>query len=161
MSRKPPRRAQSDAAPAVLAASWLVGDQQGAQVLTTVRDLLAAEHVMKAAIPAALASVCRVAHIDRQQITLAVPSAAYASKLRQLAPRIAQHLTTNGWNVNEIIVRVQAGLLQSQTKEASREVVPLNEAALQAFDELHSNLRPGPLADAVKRLLSHHRGHDV
>lgn len=119
--------------------------------------MLAAEQATKDALPPALARVCKVARIERQQITLAVPSAAYAARLRQLAPSIVQTLAGGGWNLTEIKVKVQAGLLQSQTKKSGKEVVPLDSAALDAFDELRGNLRPGPLADAVKRLLDRHR----
>jgi len=157
MFRNHARRPRNDATPATLAASWLVGDQQGAQVLGAARRLLEAEQIARAALPPPLAAVCKVARIERQQITLAVPSAAYASKLRQLAPRIVRLLHESGWNLNEIQVRVQAGLWQSQTKTAARQVIPLDNAALDAFDELRDNLRPGPLADAIGRLLNHHR----
>lgn len=143
--------------PATLAMSWLGSDQQGSQVLTTVRNLIAAEHAVKKAMPPALASVCKVARIDRQQITLAVPSAAYASRLRQLAPRILVLLNDNGWNLTEMIVKVQAALLQSQIKTASRQVEPLDHTALAAFDELQRSLPSGPLANAIGRLLAHHR----
>jgi hypothetical protein len=121
--------------------------------------LLAVEHAAKKILPPALAQVCRVARIEQQQITLAVPSAAYAARLRQLAPRIVQLLTGSGWNLNEINIKVQAGLLQNQTKAATpKEVAPLDENALKAFEDLQNSLKPGPLADAVKRLLTHHRG---
>lgn len=137
---------------------WLSSDQQGASVLTTARMLLSIEQAAKQVLPPALAQVCRVARIDRQQITLAVPSAAYAARLRQLAPRIIQLLAGSGWNLNEISVKVQAGLLQNQTKTTRpRETVPLDSSALNAFEELRDNLKPGPLADAVSRLLARHR----
>lgn len=137
---------------------WLSGDQQGASVLATARLLLSVEHAAKQVLPPALAQVCKVARIDRQQITLAVPSAAYAARLRQLAPRILQLLAGNGWNLNEINVKVQAGLAQSQTKTPrAKEALPLDGGALNAFEELRNNLKPGPLADAVSRLLVRHR----
>lgn len=154
---RPFARRSPDDTPATLAVSWLGSDVQGAQVLTVARNLLKVEQAIKAALPAALADVCKVARIERQQLTLAVPSAAYASKLRQLAPRLVRLLADGGWNLNEIIVKVQAGLVKSQTKTAPRRVAPLNESALRAFDELHNNIRPGPLADAISRLLKHHR----
>ena len=121
--------------------------------------LLSIEQVTKKVLPPALAQACRVARIDEQRIILAVPSAAYASKLRQLAPRIAELLKASGWNLNEIIVKVQAGLLQTRTKTTPpRQITPLDAKALNAFEELQNNLTPGPLADAVQRLLNHHRG---
>src|SRR5690606_33167 len=135
-TRRPaPRKSQEDAAPATLAVGWLDSDQHGAQVLTTARRLLALQQAVNKPSPGALASVCKVARLERQQITLAVPSAAYASKLRQLAPRIVRTLNDGGWNLNEIIVRVQAGLLKSQTNLPPREVIPLGDSALEAFDE--------------------------
>ena len=114
---------------------------------------------MQKVLPPALAQVCRVARLDRQQMTLAVPSAAHSAKLRQLAPRIIERLAEGGWNVNEIHVKVQAGLLQGTTKTSRQKTVaPLDGHALDAFEKLGNELAPGPLADAVKRLLAHHRG---
>ncbi|MGP1613867.1 MAG: DciA family protein [Pollutimonas bauzanensis] len=158
MSRpvRPPRPLNKEL-PATLAVSWLGSDQHGSQVLATARQLIAVEHAAKNALPPALASVCRVARIDRQQITLAVPSPAYAAKLRQLAPRILLLLNGSGWNLNEISVKVQASLLQSRTETPLRQVEPLDDKALHAFDELQNKLPPGPLAEAIKRLLGHHR----
>ena len=140
------------------ALGWLGSDQQGANVLATANMLLSVEQAAKQVLPPALAQAFRVARIDRQQITLAVPSAAYASRLRQMAPRILALLASAGWNLSEISVRVQAGLHENRTKTArTKEAIPLDEKALDAFGELQKNLRPGPLADAVTRLLSHHR----
>jgi hypothetical protein len=137
--------------------SWLGTDQRGAAVLTTARRLLAVERAIAKVLPPAMAQVCRVANVDGQQITLAVPSAAYASKLRQLAPRIEKILTENGWNLTEIRFKVQARLLQIRTKTAPvREVAPLDRKALLAFAELRRALDNGPLAEAVTRLLKHH-----
>ncbi|MGB3290308.1 MAG: DciA family protein [Burkholderiaceae bacterium] len=119
--------------------------------------LLAAEGAAKDALPPALARVCKVARIERQQMTLAVPSAAYAARLRQLAPSVVQALAGGGWNLNEIKVRVQAGLLQNRTNPSGKEAIPLDDNALDAFDQLRGALQPGPLADAVLRLLKHHR----
>lgn len=139
------------------AVDWLDSDQHGANVLSTARMLLSIEQATKQVLPPALAQVCKVARIDRQQITLAVPSAAYAARLRQLAPRIVQLLAGSGWNLNEISVKVQAGLLQSQTKTTQTKIaVPLDNDALSAFAKLRDTLKPGPLADAVNRLLVHH-----
>lgn len=143
--------------PATLALSWLDGDQHGSQVLATARHLLAVEQAIQRVLPAPLNLGCKVARIDRQQITLAVPSAAYASKLRQLGPRILDRLTDNGWNLTEISVRVQGGLHKTATKVTQRQVVPLDETALAAFDSLRQGLNPGPLSDAISRLLSRHR----
>ncbi|TEA80223.1 DciA family protein [Allopusillimonas ginsengisoli] len=150
-------RPHDKAQPATLAVNWLGNDQHGASVLAAARNMLAVQEAARQALPAALADACQVARIERQRITLAVPSAAYASKLRQLAPRIVHLLASRGWDVQEVSVKVQAGLLRAPTKTVERTVTPLDSGALQAFDELRSGLRPGPLADAITRLLKHHR----
>lgn len=150
-------RGSKPAPSATLAVQWLDADQHGAQVLATARQLLAAEQVLQNVLPAPLQLSCRVARIDRQHITLAVPGAAYASKLRQLAPRLLTALNEHGWNLTELGVRVQGALHKSQTKIAQREVTPLDDTALAAFDALHQNVPPGPLADAIAKLLLRHR----
>lgn len=125
--------------------------------MATARLLLSIEHSARQAMPPALASMCQVARIDRQTITLAVPSAAYAARLRQLAPRITARLNKDGWNLNEIIVKIQANLPQSQIKTARpKESVPLDEQGLKAFETLRNHLHEGPLANAVARLLARH-----
>jgi len=111
-----------------------------------------------ATLPAPLNAICQVAKVENQRVILAVPNAAYAAKLRQLAPRMAQALTARGWNLNEIAVRVQAGLgsIGTEMSRPPRQVEPLDEQALEAFEALRGQLRPGPLAEAVDRLLAHH-----
>lgn len=139
------------------AIEWLNTDRRSADVLTTARALLALQTATQALLPAGLAKTCRVARLDQHRLTLAVPSPAYAARLRQLAPRIVARLTDSGWNLTEIEVKVQAGLLQTEIKTSqTKQSNPLDGGAVDAFRELHENLRPGPLADAVARLVSRH-----
>jgi len=150
--RRHPRNSLTD----TLALNWIRTDQHGASVLITAENLLAAEQEVRRVLPLGMADVCRVARIERQQITLAVPSAAYASKLRQLAPRVLVRLNDAGWNLNEISVRVQGSLAQNVTEPSQRQAEPLGSIALEAFSRLHTDLEPGPLSDAVQRLLKRH-----
>lgn len=143
-----------------LAASWLARGPQGAQVLATAHQLMALERVVRGQLPPSLAARVHAATVNRQHLTLAVPGSAYASKLRQLAPSLLEALNQAGWNLTGISVRIQASLSQNGTNLPSqpRMVQPLGEAALQAFDTLKASVQPGPLADAIDRLLKHHRG---
>jgi len=139
------------------ALGWLGRDTLGAGVLATARRYMQMRQAMQAVLPAALGAACQVAKMENGRVTLAVPNAAHAAKLRQLAPRIAEALAARGWNVSEIAVRVQAGMPGSAPAvRPPRETVPLQDQDLQAFAELHSSLRPGRLADAVARLLARH-----
>ena len=124
--------------------------------MATAQALMDAEQVVRKALPPVLAHSCRVANIDRQCLTLAVPGAAHATRMRQLKPTLLRALTQHGWNLNQIEIRVQAGLLAEPYKQPPREVHPLGRKALDCFQELQSNVQPGPLADAISRLLNHH-----
>lgn len=95
--------------------------------------------------------------LEAHALTLMVSSAAFAAKFRQIAPRVTTHLQSSGWNVNEIKLRVQGGLGLPDTKKPEKEARALDQQDLRAFEELNKNLRPGPLADAVARLLAHHQ----
>lgn len=139
---------------------WLGNDTRGAGVLATARVHLQIQQAVAAVLPPGLGAVCVVAKLESQRLHLAVPAAAHAAKLRQMAPRIAQALNAQGWNLNEISVRIQAGMPRpgQRAPRPPKEAVPLGEVALKAFEDLHDQLRPGPLADAVNRLLRHHKG---
>lgn len=136
---------------------WLGTDQHGAGVLETARQLMAAEALIVQVLPVAMARHIKVAQIDRQRMTISVPGAAHAARLRQIAPTLLKHMRDKGWNINEIILRVYAGMPDTEAKKTQRETRPLDAQALQAFAALRRNVRPGPLADALERLLKHHR----
>lgn len=140
------------------AIDWFGQSRQSADVLATARRMIEMEHIISQALPDNLATACRVARLDNHDLTLAVPSAAHASKLRQLAPRIVQRLGQHGWNINQLQVKVQAGLNQNVTNmPRKKEVNPLDEQALTSFEELYRNTPPGPLAESLKRLIERHR----
>ena len=124
--------------------------------MATAQALMQAEEIVRKALPPVLAHSCRVANIDRQCLTLAVPAAAHATRLRQLTPTLLRALARHGWNLNQIDIRVQAGLLSHARKTPPREVQPLGRNALDCFEELQQNVEPGPLAEAISRLLTHH-----
>lgn len=136
---------------------WMAGDQRGAGLLDTARRLMAAEALLAQVLPAGLARNCKAALIDRQRLTVSVPSPAHAARLRQLAPSVAAHLRAAGWRIEDIVVRIDAGLGRTAIKQALRQAEGLDETALDSFEALRRSLRPGPLADAVGRLLHRHR----
>jgi len=160
MNRTAPSRPRTKAGrTGETALGWLGHDARGAGVLATARLHLQVQHAVAALLPPGLAGVCVVARMENQRLQLAVPAPAHAAKLRQMAPRIAQALAAQGWNLNEISVKVQAGMPRPGAKQPRppKTAQPLGETALQAFEQLHGHVRPGPLADAIARLLAHHK----
>ena len=153
---KPPRRARQIDSTAM---TWLGHDTRSAGVLATARLHLQLQQALSEVLPPVLASACRVCKLDGQRLQLAVPTPAHAAKLRQLGPSMGKSLSARGWNLNTIDVIVSGGLqtLGERPGPAPKEAVPLDTASLQAFSELHDALRPGPLAQAVARLLRHHK----
>ena len=144
--------------PGQTAIEWLSHDQQGGNVLATAQRLLQLEMAARKALPSVLAQSCRVGRLEGAQLTLVVPSAAHASKLRQLAPRIVQSLVQAGWNLNEISVRVQAGLASNALQaRRPKDVNPLDASAIAAFENLRDATPAGPLADALTRLVERHK----
>ena len=87
--------------------------------------------------------------------TCALP--IFAAKFRQLAPRVTTHIQTAGWNLSEIKLRVQGGLGIPVAVQPPKEARALDQQDLKTFEALTQQLRPGPLADAVARLLAHHQ----
>ncbi|MER1968853.1 DciA family protein [Castellaniella sp. GW247-6E4] len=157
MSRGPRSAHGGTPASGALPLDWIAADQRGAGILDVARHLMAAEALLAQVLPPGLARYCKAALIDRQRLTISVPSPAHAARLRQLAPTAAAHLRAAGWPVEDIVVRIDAGLARLTTKQPLRQAEGLGEHALDSFEALRRSLRPGPLADAIGRLLRHHR----
>ncbi|WP_158213362.1 DciA family protein [Pigmentiphaga sp. NML080357] len=159
IARKRRTRTYTDPAQETAALSCLGRDGKGSSLLGTARRLIELERQVCNALPSPLGSSCRVLRFEDGKLTLGVPAATHSAKLRQLAPRLVAALEKQGWQVNGIAVRVQATLTRlSQTElsqSATRRDPPrqLGEQGRKAIAELHQQLRDGPLADAVGRLM--------
>ncbi|WP_353172232.1 DciA family protein [Paracandidimonas soli] len=155
MSRFPyhPARKSADASVAI---QWLSTEPRAASVLDAARRLLAAQETLQRLVPGAMGQACRVALIEDARMVLSVPSAAHAAKLRQLAPTITRKMNEKGWNLTEITVKIQAARLQTAPQRPPKSVNPLGTAGVQAFSEIQPAIHPGPLADAIARLLKRH-----
>jgi len=136
---------------------WLGHDSQSANVLATAQMHLNMRSAVVSALPVNMRSAFEVIKLEKQVLTLMVSSAAFAAKFRQLAPRVMTHMQTAGWNITEIKLKVQGGLGLPEIIKPPREARTLDQHDLKAFETLQSALRPGPLAEAVAKLLRHHR----
>ncbi|WP_320347139.1 DciA family protein [Castellaniella sp.] len=150
----PPRRDRSSGTPAH---EWLGRSPQGAHMMRTAHELLAVQAVLAGTLPPSLARQVRVARIDGPRIVVMVPGPAHAARLRQTTEAAARRIRDAGWPVEHIVVRIDAAMGRVWTKKPQRMVQPLGETALQSFEGLQRQVAPGPLADAIGRLLRHHR----
>jgi hypothetical protein len=136
---------------------WLGRDPNAATVLATAQRYLQVREALSAALPAPMRGAFEVLKIENGVLTLSVSSAAFAAKFRQLAPRMTAHLQGAGWNLTEIKLRVKGPMGFGEQPRPGKEARALDAHDLKSFEDLRAQLRPGPLADAVSRLLAHHR----
>ncbi len=159
MVAPPPRRTRSPAkSGSTHLIGWLGHDSQSANVLATAQMHLKLRSAVVQKLPVSMRNAFEVVKIDNNILTLMVSSAAFAAKFRQLAPTVTAGLQATGWNVSETKLKVQGGLGLPEVAKPLREARTLDQGDLKAFEDLGKNLRPGPLADAVSKLLRHHRG---
>lgn len=143
--------------PASPVMGWLEKDPQ--QLLQKAQRYLQLEQLIHKNLPAGLQH-CKVAHIDRQDLTLAVPSAAHANKLRQILPTLLLVLQQHKWQINQIQIQIQSVLFTGVKPlgEVRQGGAGIDAGGLAAFKQLESQLDKGPLADAIQRLLARHTG---
>ncbi|MGW8182546.1 MAG: DciA family protein [Burkholderiales bacterium] len=108
------------------------------------------------AIPGPLSSVARVKSLRSGTLFIAADNAAAAAKLRQLSPRLLEHLRKLGAQVTGIRVEVQVTMPQMKPGKTSRKQ-PLKSRTLADFQKLARGLKDSPLRDAVTRLVQRHK----
>jgi hypothetical protein len=141
MSRNdPPRRLSRILAADAQIGAWHERMEREARLTTAVRRVL----------PRALADRVRVARAAAPTVELAVAAGAVAAAVRQRAPDVLAGLRREGWDFNEIEVRVQvaetahAGTIQHRNQSDRVNPEPLRALARR--------LPGGPLRDSVERL---------
>jgi hypothetical protein len=121
--------------------AWHERMEREYRLTTAVRRLL----------PRALADRVRVAQAEPPTLTLAVPAGAVAAVVRQRSPDLLAGLRREGWDFTEFAVRVQVGAsVPTHAKLNKNQSHRLNYAPLR---QLAAELPPGPLRDAVQRLV--------
>lgn len=139
------------------ALQWMDHDGRGASVLFTAQRLIALEESLRKLLPANLRQGFAVAELSGEDLTLMTYNTAFAAKIRQFQPRFIEQLKTDGWPVTAIRIRVSAEPRAKLATKPDRQARTLDKGDLDHFDQLAQTLRPGPLADSVKKLLAHHR----
>lgn len=140
---------------------WLGRNQQSANILATAQHHIALKALVVETLPPALKRAFEIAKFDRGVLTLMASNASAAAKLRQLAPRMSSHLQSKGRLIHEVQIKTSLQHAAPPYQKPEKTARPLDNSDLDAFEELQKGLKPGPLADAVARLLAHHKASTV
>lgn len=137
----------------------LQNDNRIAALLPAAERLAALQKDCVAALPAAF-DACKLIQFTSGQLVLSVPNAALAAKLKQQLPRLLDFLTTRGWQVSAIRLKVQVKAQASRPAPIRSELV-MPASAIRAFRELKVQLAgdsaDSPLQQALQRIIDRHR----
>jgi len=121
-----------------------------AHLWPTITNLNALQKECVAALPQ-LFFYCQVLHLESEQLTVAAPNSALASKLKQLLPKLLAALQKAGWQINAIRIKVQVNPIRE--KDAVEKQCHLSGKALAAFGELEKNLAGSKNNDGLLQAL--------
>jgi len=131
---------------------------QLAHLWPTITNIAALQKECVSALPQ-LFLYCQVLHLEADQLVVAAPNSALASKLKQLLPKLQTALQKAGWQINAIRIKVQVNPVLE--KEPVEKKCQLPGTALKAFGELEKNLSGSRhnegLLEALRNLISRKR----
>lgn len=97
---------------------------------------------------------CHILKLDNEQLELAVPNAALASKLRQFVPSIVNHLSQHGYAITKVHIKVRTSL---QKMPIAQNPTTAKKSSLaqchQAYQTLLEQYPDGPLAATLCKIL--------
>jgi hypothetical protein len=133
---------------------WLGQESTSASVLLTAQRLLALQDSLAQQLPPALQKHFVVVRWGDGELKLGTQGSAQAAKLRQFIPRIKSRMTDLGHKVDAVTIKVLAEPPIPIAVHMAKEARPLDRSDLSHFVELANGLEPGPLADAVAKLIA-------
>lgn len=140
------------------ATDFLRRDDKLAAMMPAIERMAALQKDCATALPA-MFKYCEILAFDDGQLTLSLPNASLAAKLKQQIPKLQETLARRGWQVNGVKLRVQMSK-PAEIKEQMR-ALSLPEAAVTAFDALGDTLEDTPqnatLIAALKAMVARRR----
>jgi hypothetical protein len=126
---------------AVGATDFLRRDDKMAALLPAIERMAALQKDCAAALPA-MFKYCEILAFEDGQLTLSLPNASLAAKLKQQVPKLQETLARRGWQVAGVKLKVQMSK-PAEIKEQMRSL-SLSDAAVEAFDQLGTDLEQSP-----------------
>ena len=132
------------------AADFLRAHDKMASILPTVTRLAALQADCAAIFPTMFNS-CTVLSYESEQLVLAIPNAAIASKLKQQLPKLQDTLCKRGWQV--IAIRLKVQVSQEIIKKETLKQLQLPTRAVSALASLGQELEDTPQNKTLKAAL--------
>lgn len=140
------------------ATDYLRAHDKMASLLPTVARMIALQKDCAAILPE-MFNACTVLQFDAGQLTLSVPNAALAAKLKQKLPKLQDALLQHGWQVSVIRLKVQVGNITQRPVAPKRLQLPAK--AVSALAALNNDLEESPrnaaLRAAIDAMIRRHR----
>jgi hypothetical protein len=140
------------------ATDFLRRDDKMAALLPAIQRMAALQKDCATALPA-MFKYCEILAFQDGQLTLSLPNAALAAKLKQQVPKLQETLAQRGWQVTAVKLKV----LMTKPAEIKEQMISLSlsEAAVEAFDSLGDTLEQTPqnatLIAALKAMVAKRR----
>lgn len=131
--------------------NYLQSADGAGKVLAHAKLLIKLARCYQELAPTHLAQASRLVNYTPGTVIIHADNNAVAAKLRQLAGTLAEGFSRNGWQCNEIQVKVQV----HDNPEQLRKVTPrnLNSEAITELERLYDSLPDSPLREAVDNLI--------
>ncbi|HZS80536.1 MAG TPA: DciA family protein [Herbaspirillum sp.] len=126
-------------------------DNVMAGLLPAITRMTALQKSCAAILPAMFKS-CDAVNVEGEQLLLSVPNAALAAKLKQQLPKLQEHLSKDGWQIDTIRIKVQVG--RNDVVPVARRKPTLPSLAVASFAKLNDTLEDSPRNQALKMALA-------
>lgn len=132
-----------------------------AALLPTVARMVALKQDCASLLPDMFDS-CEILHFDSGLLTLSIPNAALAARLKHKLPKLQEALLMKGWQVSAIRLKVQVGQAakaHSALPPSMRKTLPAQAASALATlgESLEDSPRNAALKAAIEKLANRHR----
>jgi hypothetical protein len=143
----------------IVATDFLRQNDRIASLLPTALRMGNLQRDCAAALPAMFAA-CDVLSFQDSALVLAVPSSAFAARLKQQLPKLQGALQQRGWQVESVRLKVQ--VTRATPPEQQMRNLELPPAAVTAFEELGDALPDTPqnagLIAALRSMAARRKG---
>lgn len=137
---------------------WINNDPKYCNILHVANFYLDIQNIIRGTLPINIANFCYVGYIGNNEIILKVPSASYATKIKQLIPSIINNIIkTEKLEINQnhpivINVKVQYDLNNLKRKNKNKEFTPFNKKDINEFKKLENNVKNIKLKQAISNI---------